>query len=1212
MKKRILAILAFSCCLLAVGCTNSGNENLEEGLAADLAETNYEYTYDRPFYSTPDENMTIDGVFDEKEWEDCVWMQTTQYDVTYKVTTLFTQKGIYVAAYAEDPNIIWKGRNNFINNSSFEIQIVKEDSPEYWGSRWQQHFMNDFMFHADSHTCRSYRERQFNGAVKCVGTPNSGNTTSLSYEMFLGWDQMHYDESELNPETGIPDSVRIWCQYIMIDPNSSAGTKYISPFLMDYGRYTSYYEFGPRGIINRPDNGVVGSAIAGTTCTDRWIMDNNEEGGALKVDRYQTQHIWFTHDGDGNEVSRPTSFIVDAQVTADVSSYTSGQATFGIMTIHDMWSMVTYGVNMSNLINGKSVVLQSIEGIDSSYWVGQQSLSKQVATNYTDNTICLRLIKQDGYYYYYYKNPADEKYTYIGYEYWRKNSNDVDVGLFTNCPSTITNYSVTNYTGREDELLGELGEAVYFIDNTGVRGGDINVNDVILRHGDTLTITATPDNGYILNTFVINGEDRFDDFVEANGRLTIVPEADIAIEAEFVKIPREYLHTITYGITDDENNPIAYAEYTITNSNPLLSKTGKATDKGYIRTSMPTVCEFTINGRTYVSDGNYTLSLSRNAYFDVSESFSLTEDITGTLAMRKTLWGQKPTVNDKSVSGTYGKLIYNEDTSSYYAMNTTVKEYYTNTKVVDGEYIYTCTATSVPTLQGVTVNPVIGLVVASGSNASAINFKSAWWETNRLCIEINGAEISISGFKHSLNNNNKDSQIIITVARANDVLYLYDATGALVVTLDKDGVHPYEGRTIVNTSGLATIQAKLKEFFANGKENVCGPLVIAGTNTRVDFSIETSTDDVVAFIYGGNIILNDNSIAYESDKALSTYVKGETVRLYVWGKDSSTAVSSLLLTYDGGSETIDGSYDPITGKTLYTFIHDKGNLMITKNEEVSLDTISGQLSDGGTYSSTVICFSGAITGTYSGMVQSDGYFTFKVPQGELGMAFICGDALAISNVQNTSALNNLSIRLQKNSLLVGVAVVNGKTITSKAVLDFETYRKIANDEAFSVSSTLNSMEFGVGRSEYALLFSNSVSSNDFTITNVASSTMSYGKFGVAITDGEHILAVQLGTGGSTNTLEVRYGTWGEGGRFNLNRYIATYTGTGINAHNFNNIELKVVKTNNGIEIYVGTTKFATITNVDIGEEFFKENKEYCCSLVSTQLAGIVDNKVSIS
>ena len=123
MKKWILAILALSCCLAAAAC--AGKEDNTSGLAAELAGTDYEYTYDRPFYSTPDDFMTIDGVFDEEEWENCVWMQTTQFDVTYRITTLFTQKGIYVAAYAEDRNIVFNGRNNFINNSSFEIQIVK-------------------------------------------------------------------------------------------------------------------------------------------------------------------------------------------------------------------------------------------------------------------------------------------------------------------------------------------------------------------------------------------------------------------------------------------------------------------------------------------------------------------------------------------------------------------------------------------------------------------------------------------------------------------------------------------------------------------------------------------------------------------------------------------------------------------------------------------------------------------------------------------------------------------------------------------------------------------------------------------------------------------------------------------------------------------------------------------------------------------------------
>lgn len=164
MKKLVifgLSVLGAMSLLLFAGCEKSGADTEAAQIVAD--ET-YDYVYDRPFYSTPDDFMKIDGVFDEDAWKDSVWMQTTQFGVTYKVTTHFTQKGIYVAAYAEDKNIIFKGRNNFINNSSFEIQIVKEGTPVYSdvvpsASRWNQNFMDDFMFHADSKTCRSYRER---------------------------------------------------------------------------------------------------------------------------------------------------------------------------------------------------------------------------------------------------------------------------------------------------------------------------------------------------------------------------------------------------------------------------------------------------------------------------------------------------------------------------------------------------------------------------------------------------------------------------------------------------------------------------------------------------------------------------------------------------------------------------------------------------------------------------------------------------------------------------------------------------------------------------------------------------------------------------------------------------------------------------------------------------------------------------------------------
>lgn len=1211
MKKRLLICLSILCICFCgiggVGCANSSNQN--GGLAADLASKDYDYTYDRPFYSTPDDFMTIDGVFDEEEWQDCVWMQTTQYDVTYKITTLFTQKGLYVAAYAEDPNIIFNGRNNFIKNSSFEIQIVKSNAQRYYGGRWYQHFMNDFMFHADSQTCRSYRERQFNGAVKCVGEPNSGETTSLSYEMFLGWDQMHYSEDELNPETGIPDSVKIWCQYMRIDKSNSADSRYISPFLMDYGQYDSYYSYGAKGIINRPDNGVLGSAIGGTTCTDKWTIDNSVKGGDISFNTNQTQHIWFTHDVDGNEISRPTSFIVDVQVNA-ANRYSSGQATFGIMTIHDMWNMVVYGVNMSSMIMNKQLVLQSIEGIDSMYWVGQQKMNRTVS-QFTGTSLCLRLIKLDGYYYYFYKTPDQTEYTYLGYEYWYKNSGEVDVGLFTNCPTTITNYSVQNYTGKEDDLQAELKKTVYFVDASDVSGGEVTVSQSVLRHGDSLTITSLPDEGFVLNEFYINDEDRFTDYVNANGRLTIVPTEDIIIKAVFVRIPKDNLKKVTYMIVDGNENPVSNASYTITGSNALFTKTGTTSAKGQIATNLPTACEFELNGKTYSSDGNYTISLSKSTYISVSDTFTVTEDMDKTLKMNLTLWGRKPSVNGKTVSNTYGVLLYDNSKDCYYVhASGAVREYYSNT-AVNGNYIYDCEIKTNPINKG-TITSVVGMIISSGTHSSAIVLKSASWETNRLCIEINGNEISINGFNHSLNNNNTDSKFVVKVVRLNNVLYIYDATDALVVTLDKNGVHPCGSRTYNNVAGLNYINNQLKEFFNNGSGNVCGPFLANSGNAHVEYYITAKTTGVEDFVKGGTIAISDTSIVCDTD--LTSFKKGDVVTIYVKSTDANKAITKLNLKHSNGTKIIEGLFNPATGKTEFSFEHNLGSVEISKNAEMDIDTISGKISGITDYTKTSLYFKGALTGKYDGLVKVDGTFSFHAPKGKLAIAFVYGGYLSVVDEKETSALNNLTISMVKHTGMVGTAVVNGKTITSKATLDFDTYNTIAKNNGVKVTSDLASSEFGKAeRIEYAALLTNSVTSNNFTLTDVTNGKC-WGKFGVAITDGANILAIQFGTngGGVENTLHISYGTWNEGGKFNIKKAVASKSGTNVGT-TVSNATLKIVKDANSIKVYVGETLFVTVTNAEIGETFFKENTEYCSAVVSTMIAGAgITNKISIN
>lgn len=1212
MKKLVifgLSVLGAMSLLLFAGCEKSGADTEAAQIAAD--ET-YDYVYDRPFYSTPDDFMKIDGVFDEDAWKDSVWMQTTQFGVTYKVTTHFTQKGIYVAAYAEDKNIIFKGRNNFINNSSFEIQIVKEGTPVYSdvvpsASRWNQNFMDDFMFHADSKTCRSYRERNFNGAVKCVGTPNSGDTTSLSYEMFLGWDQMSLTKDEVNPETGIPDSVRMWCQYIVVDKDNSADTKYVSPFLMDYGIYPSYYAYGKNGIINRPDNGVVGSAIGGTTCTDRWIVD--EATGALKVDQYQTQHIWFNHDKAGNVISRPKSFIADATVTLNDGGYSSGQATFGIMTIHDMWSMVTYGVNLNTLKSSGSVRLESIEGIDSRYWVGQQSMVKTVQNGYTENKISLRLIKIGGYYYYFYKSPSADEYTYVGYEYFYKNSEDVDVGLFTNCPSTITDYSVQNFTGRESALEDILGESVYKI-TTESSGGEVNLTDVVVKKGDGVTVTVTPTNGYVLETLTVNGADKFDEFKE-NGSLTFIPDSNTVIAAKFSRIPVENCKTVEFTVVDEAGNPVSNADYVIRSSNPLFMRTGTTSGRGAIRAVIPKECTFEINGKTYVSDGEYEIALTKTAYLDKVYAFRVADgDIAETITMQETRWGKSLSVNGKSITDRYGVLYYDEENNSYYAAGGSVREYYTDLKTVSGKYIYKALVKTAPTAS-VFINPVAGIVIYSGSADTTINLKSAWWEQNRLCVEINGKEISVSGFKHILNNNNKDSKFEITVARLNNALYVYDMSGELALILDGTGVHPVGGRQIVNNAGLSYVTAQLKGFFDNGVENICGPLAIDTRNARIDFDITLSETGVEETVKGGTINIEGGEYTLTLDKAAKDYLKGDNVTVYAPSKNGKI-VTELKLTYNGGSKTISGNYDIVSGKTAFNFTHVYGDVTVKVNAAVDGDAISGTLTGASDYQSVVAVLGGALSGEYSGLIGADGRFSFVVPKGSLGIAFVCGGKLAVIPVTDTGAMTNLSASLTDNASVLGSVTLNGRRITSKATIDYETLQKIANGEKFAIKSDLSSNKFGSAeRREYAAILTSSVSGGDITVTGTLSTDIAYGKSGLMITDGENMIAVQLGAGGCVGNLYVNYGAFNEGDRFDVKNSVSVLSGTPVTGHAFSDIALKLVKTSGGLKVYIDEAQFIEITNESLGEEFFVSGKEYCFGIVSTMLAGDIYNKTTI-
>ena len=92
---------------------------------------------------------------------------------------------------------------------------------------------------------------------------------------------------------------------------------------------------------------------------------------------------------------------------------------------------------------------------------------------------------------------------------------------------------------------------------------------------------------------------------------------------------------------------------------------------------------------------------------------------------------------------------------------------------------------------------------------------------------------------------------------------------------------------------------------------MCGPLVIDGKNARIDFNISASFTGVEDFVTGGRITI-ESGLNYESEKPIASYVKGETVRLFVKGS-ADKIVTALKLSYNGNTTVINGNYDILRG-----------------------------------------------------------------------------------------------------------------------------------------------------------------------------------------------------------------------------------------------------------------------------------------------------------
>lgn len=254
IRNKILSILS-ACFTISVGfgavaCSMPSFGTTEKG-------PEYDYQYNKPFSDECDEYMTIDGKLDEDAWQDQKQLVHSSDGVQYTVTTVLSEKGVYIGAVAYDSYIYWERRNDFSNNSSFEFKIVGPDemqSQEDIDKGQGVALFHHAYFNIDYLTCRSYREQRYSsaayvdGEINLVGSTQKKTTKSLSVEIFIAWDQFNVDTSKY--EKGYPDFIRLYSSYRKIDGESvSSKTNLdLKPMSMETNRLESYFQFDENGL----------------------------------------------------------------------------------------------------------------------------------------------------------------------------------------------------------------------------------------------------------------------------------------------------------------------------------------------------------------------------------------------------------------------------------------------------------------------------------------------------------------------------------------------------------------------------------------------------------------------------------------------------------------------------------------------------------------------------------------------------------------------------------------------------------------------------------------------------------------------------------------------------------------------------------------------------------------------------------------------------
>ena len=639
-KNLWIAILAFSSAL-CVFTACKGGKKLD-------AVKDYEWTYNPEFQDECDADMTIDGVLDETRWSDRVWLEHTQNGVSLQYTTLFTAKGLYIAAKAQDSDIQWNSRLNMgyynsylgsgvtnADNSTFWFRVSAENEKEY-------HTFTAYNFFLDAKDRASRNQTRFQGKTALNG--ELGEADEMTAELFVTWDALNM---EIPDGAQFPDAVRICPAYRYVKEENSGENQWILPTFYNLNAYRmlSNGVFTADGYGN-PDveNATIGDSAIGLSKSDSWdLSELNAETPSVTSSWAHDQAIFFTN-------VKSDTYVYGAKVKLLPETWGEGSGGAGLIDMvspKEFISLYVYAnhLNVDEKGNPKAVQIGLYGnlrdlGTPNTRYNDKLYLTLPYEEKYTTEGISLTVIKNGAWVYYF----AENRLVYAGM--FSMLQGVTAPGLYTlTRQAEFTHFYATDYTGNQEGLTAEINKYAYTV-MTEASGGTVTLDKLAIglnEDGATedLVFKLEPTSGYVLTSLEVEGTTEDSDYYQyaldtmQDGVVTIDRSklvGNITIKAKFTTYRTGSTKDATIKVTgtvrsEKDGSNVNGASVALKGDNKLM-RYSTTVNNGTYSFYVLRAGTHTVGGKEISTAGKYTFEIEMAGYVYTTGEIILPETQT--------------------------------------------------------------------------------------------------------------------------------------------------------------------------------------------------------------------------------------------------------------------------------------------------------------------------------------------------------------------------------------------------------------------------------------------------------------------------------------------------------------------------------------------------------------------------------------------------------